>query len=225
MGKAKKGDGNEVPESSGILASLDAWDKRVSYAFYLGNSSLAPVAIPICKALEVSGNGFFWLGFGMLGLRYDQPNAYMWVNLYAGLFIDLAVAGLVKAIFRRDRPVYSTNKNFTFSVDRFSFPSGHTMRMTYIACLCTKMIPLAVLPGVDKSLLWAGMVGWAATVCVSRVVYGRHHLLDVVAGVGVGIMTYNLHVTSLWVPPETAVLWQAVVATPILPLLKARAGI
>ena len=52
MGKAKKGDGNEVPESSGILASLDAWDKRVSYAFYLGNSSLAPVAIPICKALE-----------------------------------------------------------------------------------------------------------------------------------------------------------------------------
>jgi hypothetical protein len=56
-------------------------------------------------------------------VRYDPSNAHLWVNLYVGLFLDLAVTGIVKAVFRRGRPQYNgANKGFTFAVDQFSFP-------------------------------------------------------------------------------------------------------
>lgn len=73
-----------------------------------------------------------------LPCRHDPTNAYFWVNLYVCLFIDLAVAGVVKGIFRRDRPEYSSNKNFTFAVDRFSFPVSfeHDYSPALVLLLC-----------------------------------------------------------------------------------------
>jgi hypothetical protein len=56
-------------------------------------------------------------------VRYDPSNAHLWVNLYVGLLLDLAVTGIVKAVFRRGRPQYNgANTGFTFAVDQFSFP-------------------------------------------------------------------------------------------------------
>ena len=49
MGKPGRDDAGATP---GVLDALDAWDKRVSYAMYLGNSPVAKIAMPVCKILE-----------------------------------------------------------------------------------------------------------------------------------------------------------------------------
>jgi hypothetical protein len=51
MGK-KKGEEASEDDGGGFLGSVDAWDKRVSYSLYLGNSAYSPIARPICKILE-----------------------------------------------------------------------------------------------------------------------------------------------------------------------------
>ena len=64
-------------------------------------------------------------------------------------------------------------------VDKFSFPSGHATRATMLALLFTLLSPLPF-------LLWIPFLAWAGAVAVSRVLLGRHHILDVVAGVVIG---------------------------------------
>ena len=51
-------------------------------------------------------------------------------NLILGFIIDLLVVGTIKGIVRRRRPVYNDESDFTVvvSVDKFSFPSGHSSR-------------------------------------------------------------------------------------------------
>merc|ERR1711934_1032380 len=62
-----------------------------------------------------------------------------------------------------------------------SFPSGHSTRAVMLATLFTLVAPINI-------ILWLPLVGWAGAVCVSRVLLGRHHLLDVLAGVPIGLI-------------------------------------
>jgi membrane-associated phospholipid phosphatase len=95
---------------------------------------------------------------------------------FTALLLDLVLVGIVKASVRRRRPVHNRMDMFaTFSVDRYSFPSGHATR----AAMCGRFLlahlvlaaPLRVLV-----LLWAGTVG------LSRVLLGRHNVTDVLFG-------------------------------------------
>uniref|UniRef100_A0A3P8VE62 Polyisoprenoid diphosphate/phosphate phosphohydrolase PLPP6 n=1 Tax=Cynoglossus semilaevis TaxID=244447 RepID=A0A3P8VE62_CYNSE len=106
------------------------------------------------------------------------------------------VHGIVKTAVRRRRPAHNRMDMFaTFSVDRYSFPSGHSTR----AALCGRFLlahlvlaaPLRVLV-----LLWAGLVGF------SRVLLGRHNVSDVLFGFFMGYWQYNL-VETLWLSPLT----------------------
>ena len=87
--------------------------------------------------------------------------------------------------------------------------------LALLACLALALSPVAR----------AAVLAWSGTVAVSRVVYGRHHLLDVAAGVAVGLLEFNLHVGSMWVGAELAGAWQADLAAPVLPVLAARFGL
>ena len=75
-------------------------------------------------------------------------------------------------------------------VDKFSFPSGHATRATMLALLFTLLSPLPL-------LLWIPFLAWAAAVAVSRVLLGRHHILDVVAGVIIGAIEAVI-LSMLW---------------------------
>ncbi|XDV41833.1 hypothetical protein PO909_010633 [Leuciscus waleckii] len=116
------------------------------------------------------------------------------LNLLMALVLDLVLVGVVKAVVRRRRPSHNRMDMFaTFSVDRYSFPSGHATR----AAMCARFLlahlvlaaPLRVLV-----LLWATLVGF------SRVLLGRHNVTDVVFGFFMGYWQYNL-VEILWLSP------------------------
>lgn len=116
--------------------------------------------------------------------------------IFLGLLLDLVLVSMVKAVVRRRRPAHNRMDMFaTFSVDRYSFPSGHAAR----AAMCGRFLlshlvlaaPLRVLV-----LLWAGLVG------LSRVLLGRHNVTDVVAGFWMGYFEYNL-IELLWISSQT----------------------
>jgi len=51
-------------------------------------------------------------------------------NLLLGFVLDLVMVGTIKGLVRRGRPVYNKEGDFALvvSVDKFSFPSGHSSR-------------------------------------------------------------------------------------------------
>lgn len=64
----------------------------------------------------------------------------------------------------------------TVSIDKFSFPSGHATRAIALFVFF-KSLPFT---------LAFPILVWSIAVCISRVLLGRHHVLDVFAGMIIG---------------------------------------
>ncbi|XP_061834238.2 polyisoprenoid diphosphate/phosphate phosphohydrolase PLPP6 [Nerophis lumbriciformis] len=178
------------------LLAIDLWlSKRLGVCAW-EDSSWGSVR-PLMKLIEVTGHGIPWLA-GTVYCLYKSDSAAgqeVMLNLLLGLLLDLVLVGVVKATVRRRRPAHNRMDMFaTFSVDRFSFPSGHATR----ASMCGRFLlahlvlaaPLRVLV-----LLWVGTVG------LSRVMLGRHNVTDVAFGFWMGYCQYNL-VEMLWLSPQ-----------------------
>ena len=149
------------------------------------------------KVLEYSGHGIPWIA-STLYIIYkfpDMDTRLFFCNLMMALLVDLAIVGLTKAIVRRPRPVYNVDDMFaTVSVDRYSFPSGHTTRVAMVAMLFTHYWS-------NKAYIRFGYI-WAGMVATSRVVLGRHHVSDVIGGVIIGYIQYHL-VLKYWLTWDT----------------------
>nr|CAD2150902.1 unnamed protein product [Meloidogyne enterolobii] len=111
------------------------------------------------------------------------------LNLLAiALFFDLALVGILKIIFRRDRPKYNKGKIILGApiIDDFSFPSGHTSRtiMLVIIFICIK--PNEVFK--YNNYLNYLFILFSSILLFSRVLSGRHFFSDVIAGSLLGIL-------------------------------------
>ncbi|XP_023284968.1 phospholipid phosphatase 6 [Seriola lalandi dorsalis] len=204
------GSGQGLPEEDGIrlnpsfirvalssLLAIDLWLSKRLGVCACEDSSWGSVR-PLMKLIEISGHGIPWLA-GTAYCMYKSDSAAgqeVMLNLLMGLLLDLVLVAIVKAVVRRRRPAHNRMDMFaTFSVDRYSFPSGHATR----AAMCGRFLlahlvlaaPLRVLV-----LLWAGLVG------LSRVLLGRHNVTDVMFGFWMGYWQYNL-VEMLWLSPQT----------------------
>ncbi|XP_032382381.1 polyisoprenoid diphosphate/phosphate phosphohydrolase PLPP6 [Etheostoma spectabile] len=204
------GSGQGLPEEDGIrlnpsfirvalssLLAIDLWMSKRLGVCACEDSSWGSVR-PLMKLIEISGHGIPWLaGTAYCMYKSDSaPGQEVMLNLLMGLLLDLVLVGIVKAVVRRRRPAHNRMDMFaTFSVDRYSFPSGHATR----AAMCGRFLlahlvlaaPLRVLV-----LLWASLVG------LSRVMLGRHNVTDVMFGFWMGYCQYNL-VEMLWLSPQT----------------------
>uniref|UniRef100_A0A0D6R535 Phosphatidic acid phosphatase type 2/haloperoxidase domain-containing protein n=1 Tax=Araucaria cunninghamii TaxID=56994 RepID=A0A0D6R535_ARACU len=196
-----KGMSSEAPTS--MLNCIIDLDKRCSMYIYNKNMG-TPMGMPraVLKTLENSGDGRLWIpGTIALWLALALPplSKPRWVvfNLFIGLLFDLTVIGFLKFLIRRPRPVYNHGMHLVVSMDHWSFPSGHASRAFFVAsflCLCFL-----------ENTLWVETLGvrvfilvatWSIVTSASRVLLGRHFVLDVVAGAGLGvvegIVVYNL---------------------------------
>jgi membrane-associated phospholipid phosphatase len=111
---------------------------------------------------------------------------------------------LLKAFARRRRP--STRKADYFKSigpDQYSFPSGHASRAILIAGIFTEIYPLfdygSIVYLIYSVFVWI----WAFSVCISRLINGRHYLLDVVSGIGIGFLEAYF-VSKLWLSSQKA---------------------
>lgn len=110
------------------------------------------------------------------------------------------IVGSIKALIRRDRPEHNQDDIIaTISIDKkYSFPSGHTTRAALIAAFATSNIRLQ---NPILGVVWS----WAIAVSSSRVILGRHYVLDVICGFGIGILE-NLIAKWFWIPKDTCML-------------------
>ncbi|KAK9103166.1 hypothetical protein Sjap_020420 [Stephania japonica] len=98
---------------------------------------------------------------------------------------------------KRPRPVYNKGMSLTVSVDHWSFPSGHSSRVCFVAsflCGSSDSINAALVElrglacgKIAKAFVWIVCL-WSVVTSLSRVLLGRHFVLDVLAGACLGVV-------------------------------------
>jgi len=180
------------PLVTNILQALDKLDKNFSYAVYSRAQKLMPRLKPTLVALEWSCNGLIWLAAAIILIVSNQEQSSMVPKLLIGLIVDILYVATIKALARRRRPTYANQRDqmIVASVDKHSFPSGHCSRSSYVLLFVRHYYA-------QSSPFFVFVVAsWAAMVCTSRVLLGRHHILDCVAGVALGWINYTLQFHS-----------------------------
>ena len=102
------------------------------------------------------------------------------VQMMATAAAGVAVYKLLKNTLVRERP-YITHRGISCAaapLDRYSFPSGHTMHAVSFAILFTAHVPM---------MAWL-MAPFAVLVAISRIVLGLHYPSDVVVGTLLGAL-------------------------------------
>lgn len=189
----------EIPP---VLVQILEWDKKVTKsAFDLFDKKFGYIHHrKNLKFLEYSCHGIPWLGGTIAMLYLGSSNLELWMNLLAMMLIDVVIVAFVKAGTRRRRPAYNKDDMaMTVGVDKFSFPSGHASRAAAVTFFFTLLYPLNI-------ILALPVMTWGIAVMVSRVLLGRHHILDVLGGVLVGLLEY-LVMSLLWMDKESAATW------------------
>ncbi|SHL35061.1 phosphatase PAP2 family protein [Fibrobacter sp. UWEL] len=165
-----------------MLDGIKKFDNRVSESWT--NHRFAPAVEKLLKFYVRLGDGYGWAVF--IALVIWQAG---WIKFFEAL--DHALVALVAALLiyfplknisKRPRP-FAANPKIRADVpplDKYSFPSGHTMNNLAVATSVFFVIPhlgwiMLLLP-----LTWG----------LLRVYYGVHWLTDVLCGFCLGIVSY-----------------------------------
>jgi undecaprenyl-diphosphatase len=135
------------------------------------------------------GDGMFWYA-----LILSLPFLYGEMGLLPA--IQMAVTGLIgvglykalKHTLVRERPFINSARIAlgTAPLDRYSFPSGHTLHAVSFTTMCTSYFPE----------LGVVLVPLALLIAASRVILGLHYPTDVLAGaiLGFGLASASLSI-------------------------------
>ena len=137
------------------------------------------------------GDGVFWYTLMLLlplvdGRQGVLPALRMVIAGVAGL----ALYKYLKSRLVRERPFinFAGVKAGTQPLDRYSFPSGHTLHAASFTILVCASYP---------QLGWL-CIPFASLVAASRVVLGLHYPSDVLAGASIGT---GMALTTMWMLP------------------------
>ena len=155
------------------IARLQHWDELVCVRVNRG-ARQRPVVL-LLQGISWLGNGIFWYALMLALLLAETREAAMPVLHMA--FVGAVCTSCYKMVKHstvRSRP-YQVNPLVSANaavLDRFSFPSGHTLHaiaFSFVAC--------SYYPG-----LWVILVPFTLLTAVSRVALGLHYPSDVIAG-------------------------------------------
>lgn len=164
----------EIPT---LFARVDAFEYRVCAT--LNRGCRREFIRDAFRMISRLGDGFAWyllvllipVWYGEQGLRTAL------VMALAGL-AGLAIYKVLKSRLVRERPYITFDRILpgTRPLDRYSFPSGHTLHAVSFTWIATAHYP---------ELGWV-LVPFAALIAASRVVLGLHYPSDVLAGAVIG---------------------------------------
>ena len=130
-------------------------------------------------AVSRLGDGIAWYALMAALLLVHRNDAVLPVLHMIGVGLVCTVTyKWLKARTLRPRPyqVHQSIRQFTAPLDRFSFPSGHTLHAAAFTLIAAGHYPE----------LTAALTVFSALVAASRVVLGLHYPSDVVAGAAIG---------------------------------------
>lgn len=177
--------------SSKVSRFFDRVDQREFAACQVINRSLRYRPVQgYFRVISRLGDGWLWYGL-ILALPLIHPSQGLAIALLmvtAGMLCTLIYKGLKRRLVR-ERPFISfpSINCGTPPLDRYSFPSGHTL---HAVCFTTVLAELA--PGLALTVL-----PFTLSVAASRVVLGLHYPTDVMAGGVIGAALALVSVTVL----------------------------
>ncbi len=158
------------------LARLSTFDRELCVRW--NRACLPPAARAFALASRL-GDGPFWYGLMLaLPLLYGARGLASSLRMLAVGTACLVVYKLVKRAAARPRP-YVASPEITLlaaPLDRYAFPSGHTMHAVAFTWIASAAHP---------ELAWL-LVPFTLLVAASRVVLGLHYPSDVFAGAVLG---------------------------------------
>jgi undecaprenyl-diphosphatase len=160
-----------------LFRRVDAFEH--AWCLRLNRGCSQPAVRDIFAAISKLGDGMFWYGLILLlPVVYGESAIYPAVRMAIVGFIGVALYKYLKSRLVRERPYISLAgiTPGTRALDRYSFPSGHTLHAVSFTTLAVTSFP---------ELAWL-LVPFAALVAASRVVLGLHYPSDVAAGALIG---------------------------------------
>jgi undecaprenyl-diphosphatase len=134
------------------------------------------------------GDGVVWyVLLALLPLLYGAVAVKPAIVMALTGILGVAIYKCLKRVFVRERPfiTHTTIDLAMAPLDRYSFPSGHTLHAVSFAMQATMHFP---------ELGWV-LVPLAALIAGSRVVLGLHYPTDVLAGAAIGASLAELGCT------------------------------
>lgn len=168
---------------------LLSWEHSACLTF--NRASRQRLVHGLFRAVSRLGDGVFWYGL-MAALAVMQSGKGLACALQMGVtsLVGLVIYKLLKEKLVRERPfiVYEDIRCGCPPLDRYSFPSGHTLQAVLFTTIAVAWFPvLAVL-----------LVPFTILVALSRMVLGLHYPTDVICGALIG---FGLAHVSLWLVP------------------------
>jgi undecaprenyl-diphosphatase len=168
-----------MPRLEAALARLARWDEDVCAG--LNRAAGVRALRLIFRAASRLGDGLLWYGLMLALLAAGGTEAVPAVLHMAAVGAACALAyRLLKTGTRRPRPceVHAHIAAGAAPLDRFSFPSGHTMHAAAFSIVASAWCP-ALAPALAVV---------AALIALSRMVLGLHYPSDVLAGAALGAL-------------------------------------
>jgi undecaprenyl-diphosphatase len=177
----------DVPEDEAVrmkASGFNTFMARVDAAEYgicrrLNRGASFPFPRRLFQIVSRLGDGVIWyVLLALLPLLYGSVAIRPVIVMALTGVVGVVLYKFLKKIFVRERPfiTHSTIDLAMAPLDRYSFPSGHTLHAVSFAWQATAHFP---------ELGWV-LVPLAALIASSRVVLGLHYPTDVLVGAAIG---------------------------------------
>lgn len=146
--------------------------------------------LPLFQIISRLGNGVFWYGLiAAIALTVPETGASVALRMALAGLAGFWIYRRLKGHIARERPYVASDTVScrAAALDRYSFPSGHTLHAVSFTLIACHYLP---------ELTWA-LVPFAALVAVSRVLLGLHYPSDVLAG---GLIGYGVAAMVICIP-------------------------
>jgi undecaprenyl-diphosphatase len=159
------------------FARFDA--AELKFCRYLNRSSRSSAVRQLFRAVSWLGDGWIWYAVILaFPIGYGREGIAAALHLGVTGALGLLLYKLIKNHAVRERPyiTHTAIECASAPLDRYSFPSGHTLHAVCFTVMLTAYVPE----------LTGALVALAALIALSRVILGLHYPTDVAAGAALG---------------------------------------
>jgi undecaprenyl-diphosphatase len=163
-----------------VARKLDNADIMICASFNKFSRS-APVRA-LFRTISRLGDGVVWYGMmALLPIIGGYDGLAITLHMGATALLGLVIYKVTKTVSERERPYVNHGDRVACEMpplDRYSFPSGHTLHAVSFTVVLYSYFP---------ELIWL-LLPFTLLIAVSRMILGLHYPSDVLAGAAIGAM-------------------------------------